>query len=594
MTFLVVFRPASVDAVSPDGSAWSQCGLDTGIPVIEGNGMAWTPDGFGPESPAVIDPDVAGKLAATWASAYRLAGTGLVAVPSLTAAMTSWGAIEPDEDMGYGRYRFESLDSVVEAFSGKVVLVLSASNQWDHEGNGPTDDRETFKEYVDAVVERYDGDSEFGVPEQDPSFPDIDHSGQVTPADWEASAGEKKAWAVEHLVAAFMVEKEVPDDPQGSGYVTVMEDVIEAAVAADPDVHVWPAPFGVNRFNGAKLQGLLGQFAGEDGPVKGLSAVFLTLPVSKGDPTGQSGMADFTTVLEWLDGGGFRPGDIDGVQVILGGIKAGYGPPVCESDQCNEQLQAESLVKTIALAVANGADAVALDGMIAVHEGPSGGNDVAVLDLTAEPPTLTPRPALMTALAASRSLKPGTTTSESPTLIPATRMVRSEPCEGIRTTVAWYDWTLEVSPGHPYRDLTKVVDVDADPDLSRTFSLAVESELNAVPLDGATEMVANLPAGDSQTSGGGSTSIILGRSPTLLVTREGGWPPVGSDAGADTADHAAIPDSGLSDTFSDGLGGNGDDCSTRSSSNNKARLPAWAALICLFALFLALRKRVER
>lgn len=65
------------------------------------------------------------------------------------------------------------------------------------------EDEEGMARYVRAVVERYDGDADLGLPEDDPAYPPCDFDG-----DGKRTAEEKRRWAESHRVAIWEVLKE--------------------------------------------------------------------------------------------------------------------------------------------------------------------------------------------------------------------------------------------------------------------------------------------------------------------------------------------------------------------------------------------------
>jgi hypothetical protein len=66
-------------------------------------------------------------------------------------------------------------------------------------------------QFMAKLIERYDGDADFGVAELDVNkeHPDVDGSGSVTFADWGADNATKKAWAQKHKLTLI----EIGDQP---------------------------------------------------------------------------------------------------------------------------------------------------------------------------------------------------------------------------------------------------------------------------------------------------------------------------------------------------------------------------------------------
>jgi hypothetical protein len=69
----------------------------------------------------------------------------------------------------------------------------------------------SHKQFMAKLIERYDGDADFGVAELDVNkeHPDVDGSGSVTFADWGADNATKKSWAQKHMLTLI----EIGDQP---------------------------------------------------------------------------------------------------------------------------------------------------------------------------------------------------------------------------------------------------------------------------------------------------------------------------------------------------------------------------------------------
>lgn len=527
------------------------CTPESGLPLVEADGMNWFPEGYTTDKLALMGPTEMADYAGVWADAYEAMGVDRVVLSTLARDLSSWGAVEPEGGRSYGRYQMEVLDAVIRAFRGKAVVVLSSENPWDHEDMGLPTDRTSFSEYARAVVERYDGDMDFGSL-TDPSYPDINYSGVVNTADWEATPDEKQAWADAHRVHAYMVEGELPEDP-GDYYTTVLEDVLAAALKADKTVQVWIAPIPLGAFGKAKLTGWLGPFAGDAGPADGLASILATLPFEPYDITAQAGMEDLEDLGTWLGELGFKPGDPDGVELILGGLRPGYGLPACPSPQCDDRSQTENLVKALSLAAVNGADAVSFDGLLEDPDDPTG-FALATMNPLDSPPLLDLRPALPAVPMLARILGGADAPVRINTPVTSTQVVQGTPCDGVIATVVWYDWTLEVGKDKPYGDLSKALEIDLVPALSRAFPLDIpDPEPQA--LDAGDLMAATLSESNLIPLDEGGFRLTIGREPVLVMTLEDGW---GVAEATETAPEAVeeipVPDQAETD---DDAGGGG-------------------------------------
>jgi len=161
---------------------------------------------------------------------------------------------EQQEGLVEGRYFLPITDAYLEQaheYGLSIVLVLFGDY---HNANKPVtyykygwDDAtdEQIMHYAKAILERYDGDLDFGVPEIDNSYPNCDYND-----DGIMTIDEKKRWAEAHTINAYDVMNEpanlynsyqswveggtdrrtgvkrIPRDPKG--YLTAGNDIIPA------------------------------------------------------------------------------------------------------------------------------------------------------------------------------------------------------------------------------------------------------------------------------------------------------------------------------------------------------------------------------
>jgi len=569
------------------------CAGGARMTLVEARGMDWSPDGYAPKDLPAMDRAKVLGLATAWARAYAAAGVDLVALPSLADAITGWGALSPVKPVPgqtFGRYDGDvlvALDAIVEAFDGRAVLVLSALCAWDHDQGVVPVDRKVFQDYVKAVVERYDGDTQFGVPAQDPGYPDIDGTGKVTPADWEAPDADKKAWAARHRVAAYMVESgSAPAGAARGDYAGIFGAAAEAAPAASKDVVLWMAPFDAPSMSKGEWNERFGALAPAGGAGGRVAVAVVSVPQLTADPTGEAAAQAFEGARKWFADASFAPGEAGGVTLVFGGIRtchAGGQDAACKSLQASDDAQAEQVIKALALAATAGAGMAAFDGLFDPVS-PQGSFGLGTLDLAATPAALTPRPALATMGVAARVLAPAGKAVEVPTGVPSTHVVQSAVCAGETDVLAWYDWTLEVGPGEPYGDLIKAVDLQAPADGSRAFLLSGAAKPEAVDLVEGAKVTVDLPGAGLPAGGEGYVKRSLGRTPVLVVTLDAGWPL------PDTGPDASAPDAAGQDAGPLAATGGGSDggCSVGSPCTGGAA----AAFLALALLSMAARRRV--
>jgi len=175
--------------------------------------------------------------------------------------LSRWDVMRPVIDRTDG-YDFAASDFATGAASrAGIALVGQLTNRRGpidltrvfYPGYEPLMDRTAFMEYVRITVERYDGDSDFGLPEGHAAFPDcdLDRDGKITD-------DEKAKWGKSHQIHCWELVKEpVPPAqslPQRPGIpagqvVEILEAGWTAIKQADPDALVLfgglaPVPVG--------------------------------------------------------------------------------------------------------------------------------------------------------------------------------------------------------------------------------------------------------------------------------------------------------------------------------------------------------------
>jgi hypothetical protein len=130
-----------------------------------------------------------------------------------------------DQDQGYN---FKNTDLFAEAaYRNGIALIghLSTSHEPGLPGFGPLNDREAFKNYVRATAERYDGDADFGLPENHPAYPNCDLNG-----DGKVTDEEELEWGRTHRFHVWQTMKE-PGVPF-AGHLTELNEVMDILKAS--------------------------------------------------------------------------------------------------------------------------------------------------------------------------------------------------------------------------------------------------------------------------------------------------------------------------------------------------------------------------
>ena len=323
----------------------------------------------------------------------------------------------------------------------------------------------SYRAFVRALAERYDGDMDFDVTGAalNCDFPDIDGSGQVTSMDWNAAPDALKAWASAHRVQVIEIGHR-PSAAEAAGLIGA-DDYAAQLVAAASEISE-AAPLVEVMLAGTLLDGQT---------KKQFAARLASLPL---DPTtfdaanvqvvelvselsqGQAGkaIAQFPLWLEAVAHGGATR--------WLGEMSfpsaAGVGP--CADPRCSERLQAASLVRLVLLAIESGTASLLYSRLLeAAGDGedddPHASTGLLRVELLTgvEPSTLplVPRPAYATwrrlqALLAGRDLAD---------VVPLVGLPQN--AHGYRVAdegwILWYDWMLEALPDAPYAGAIKQV-----------------------------------------------------------------------------------------------------------------------------------------
>ena len=290
----------------------------------------------------------------------------------LGASVVRLGASRPalasPASLASGAFRdWRGLDAALEAFGDlDVAVCLTVADLVPNAAAG--EGLEAYRAHLAAVVERYDGDADFGVVGSALNYehPDVDGSGQITVADWNAPAAEKLAWAQRHAMSWLEIGDR-PLEAERAGLVAVADyaaqlaaarEVVAAAGAAVP-VMLAAVSMGdqaKSQFT-ARMEGVgADAFAVAAADLRGLEP----------DHSQQAQALASAKLGAWLDGLGW-----DAVERWVGAFSV---PLKCAGGGCTEQTQAASLVKLVVLAGLDGAETI----LFAEPFGPASQADVLV------------------------------------------------------------------------------------------------------------------------------------------------------------------------------------------------------------------------
>lgn len=516
----------------------------------------------------------------------------------------AWGAVRTSE----GGWRFDQLDELVRLLveAGiEPVLVLSGVNAQDH---GPETllpaDQEAYLEYLKLVVERYDGDLDFGAPEG-LSYPDIDYSETHDVYDWHTSGDEERqVWADRHRVASFQIEDDFVEllragNVEPTEYAELFALTVAKVRAHAPEASVIVG--GTRVETSRKALYVQAMQAVKALPDMSYDRVDVHLELDEGRwITGEPYSEAIREFRQWLGatGDGATPFQIGRFSASAGQTdtdpwEPGPGPKgTCHASFCSERSQVESLVKGLVL-MRMETDApiflsrlVELTGGAGYAESYSYAGVVTASGQSLVGTTYAVRPAYVVLRHLGNRFPDldGADFQEELVKASNTRAFRLREAP-TKVWLVWYDWSTEVPAGEEWQGVTKNVEIegvsspyvrvthlfpgeDADVDpLGATFEPALEREVTQVLGDRA----------------------ILKVAQDILLVEE--WDEPGEDTGGATEEDVAEPqDVGDAEVVEEDTGGGGGGGCALTGRPSSMALP----LLALLGAFALLRIRSPR
>ncbi len=255
-----------------------------------------------------------------------------------------WTAAGLGADTSSGRWMWA--DKVVSIFAQrglKLVVVVP-----DIVDSGLT----AYQNFIEALAERYDGDTDFGVAMVDNNrdFPDIDDTGAITSADWGAPAGQLQQWADAHVIDAIEVGNR-PYDAEQAGqaevgdYGTQLKSAAAAIRSSGSAVKVMLAGTVTDEQSASAFAARLG--AVDPGLFDRANAHLLE---STKDPSGEDVAQALDDFSQWLDAA-----DHAQAERWVGAFAAAADPAgPCGSWPCDDRMQSATLSKAALFALAEG------------------------------------------------------------------------------------------------------------------------------------------------------------------------------------------------------------------------------------------------
>ena len=220
-------------------------------------------------------------------------------------------------------------------------------------------DKPASNAFIAAVLERYDGDLDFGVDPLDlnKAFPDINGSGSITNDDWDASSEAQLAWAAAHQLVMLEVGHHVRqiEDSTTMGeddYADHVTMIVTLAESAEETISVMLGSVWVHEDS---QQRFVSRLNGLDDATKGsIAASNVTVYGELTSPDVSNALINIGKFDSWLGAAGLSESDrwVGSLSVPSAANTDGGGP--CDDARCSQESQVTSLIKLTASAVQEG------------------------------------------------------------------------------------------------------------------------------------------------------------------------------------------------------------------------------------------------
>ncbi|TNF34377.1 MAG: hypothetical protein EP329_07340 [Deltaproteobacteria bacterium] len=390
--------------------------------------------------------------AATWSGLDDQARLDLVAARAdlavaLGVRTVRLGGGAPDvfsESALHGTFPWLFADRVVGVLAARDLDVVITLEQL-----VPASQKVAYRDFIERLVERYDGDDDFGVTgvEVQFDFPDIDGSGTITTLDWDAPAAQKAAWGAGHVVTRLEVGDRVRDAEDAgvivaADYAAQLGAVQQAVASTGASVLVEVAGCDLDSESKSRF---LDRLEGVD--ASALDAAGAHFRAKLADLDGAKALAALDNFRSWLTAAG-----LDGVEpwvteMSVGGAAAGDGDGPCSDTRCSERTQVLGVVRFVLSALARGYTRVYYRGAVEPETAFTTVGLLTVPAASAVAPVvtdLTPRPAFAAWRQLQAIVAGGAVTKlgNLPTNVFGVQTAHGQ--------VYWFDWSLEVGVGQPY------------------------------------------------------------------------------------------------------------------------------------------------
>jgi hypothetical protein len=421
-----------------------------------------------------------------WLKWVKLFGSTLI-VDAPDTSLAAFDRILPDPDKPV-LAKTVDLDQMVGLFNSSGMNIVLEIRPTSGE-LVPPDSLTNFVKRVRSLVERYDGDLDFGIDTpfatDELPYPDINQSWVVSSADFDGTSdAEKQAFADGHRVAAYSLcaglDLGTADLESHSSWVSA---TAKAIAQANPDARVYAGPFRLSQLKKGDLETLLGDVL-EKNP-GALTGVFVDVdtPIDDSELGGGDLETKFTnarTVLK-LIGGESLELVVVGNHIPSVSYEAGHSwvRPCAAGGLCNEDIQGQILAKSLLRAQAKGHSiGVAAPIGFQGNEDTPGPLATVATSWVDDTPVVNAS-GMMWIRLAEELQKEGANVTELTAPVQNVRMVRVGSEDAEQTLIIWYDWYRESAPGQPYSGIQKSISIDAPDGAEQAVIVTLDADVDS-------------------------------------------------------------------------------------------------------------------
>ncbi len=472
-----------------------------------------------------------------------------------------------------------ALDHLVDLIhsSGlELILELRPTNGKNLTAPAPADAAD-FIEQIKSLVERYDGDTNFGIDlpigQHKPfPYPDINGTWVINVADWDASsAEEKQAFADSHIVAGYTLAA-YADLETISEHKQWLHELAETIHIGNPEARIYLGPFPVEDLDKTTINTLL--LDSDDKPVSAITGLLTDTSLVIDDLGGEDVSAQIKSVRNLLNSMG------GGHELVLTGhhvpattyesddswIRSCPGSVLC-SDDIQAQILAKTAIRLLDLGITPGLAAPLVPDE--AYSGPL----VSMNDWDSTSKTLHPAGLVMSRLQQLLRETGGLVEQTGPSL-QKVFVARFGADDINQANILFYDWYRDMPVGQSFGGIVKTVHLTppADAKVAYIYQLGVglESAQDSYP--------DNVLWDDPEVVELTSDTVKIALEDQIVVVQYSAEAIIEEDTGAG----GDVPDSQTTDVAVDtGSSSGGGGCSQGSDHRGGLLLCLFVSLVCL-------------